>query len=214
MQREDDIFIIPSPPVADPEGTVVEWHYVRERTQEEWTSLKPENIEYKSDSPGLTFRPLGGEERDGHWVERVQVVVGEQNSRAALSPVDLQITASGPGGIQPVKGTVRMTPEINLTHKISAVEVLFTPGTEELNGSTTAPVVGTTLQARTTCEADTDCTDLFRYQWEISPDNRTWYAVPGATDAQWLMPAVLEGKSLQNRHVRVRVVSEIKGEQP
>lgn len=214
VRREDGVFVIPSPPVADPEGTVVEWHYVRERTQEEWTSLKPENIEYKSDSPGLTFRPLGGEERDGHWVERVQVVVGEQSSRAALSPVDLQITASGPGGIQPVKGTVRMTPEINLTHKISAVEVLFTPGTEELNGSTTAPVVGTTLQARTTCEADTDCTDLFRYQWEISPDNRTWYDIPGATDAQWLMPAVLDGKSLQNRHVRVRVVSEINGEQP
>ncbi|MCU6274017.1 inverse autotransporter beta domain-containing protein [Morganella morganii] len=214
VRREDGIFVVPSPTVNDPKGTVVEWHYVRERSKEEWTSLKPDNIEYKSDSPGLTFKSMGGEERDGHWVERVQVMVNEPLGRAALTPVDLHIIASGPGGIQPVKGTVRMTPEVNLTQKVSAVEVVFIPGTEELNGSTTAPVVGTTLQAKTTCDTDTDCTDQFRYQWEVSPDNRSWYAVPGAMDKQWLMPTVLNGQSLQNRHVRVRVASEINGEQP
>lgn len=99
------------------------------------------------------------------------------------------------------------------TQKVSSVEVLFTPGTEVLNGSTTAPVVGTTLQAKTTCEANTDCNGQFTYQWEVSPDSTTWYAVPGATGQSWLMPAVVDGQSLQNRHVRVRVVSEINGEQ-
>lgn len=213
VRREDGKFVVPSPAVNDAAGSVVEWHYVRERSEDEWTSLKPDSVQYRSDSPGLTFKSLGGEERDGHWVERVQVVVNEHVSRAPLAPVDLHITATGPNGVHPVEGTVRMTPEIDLTQKVSSVEVLFTPGTEELNGSTTAPVVGTTLQAKTTCEANTDCSNQFTYQWEVSPDSTTWYAVPGATGQSWLMPAVLDGQSLQNRHVRVRVVSEINGEQ-
>lgn len=211
--REGDKFIVPSPTVNDEAGAVVEWHYVRERSKDEWTTLKPDSVKYRSDSPGLTFKSLGGEEREGHWVERVQVVVNEHNSRVALAPVDLHITAIGPNGVQPVQGTVRMMPETNLLQKVSTVEVLFTPGTEELNGSTAAPVIGTTLQAKTTCEANSDCTDKFRYQWEVSPNGAAWYAVPGAMDKSWLMPAEMDGQSLQNRLVRVRVVSEISGEQ-
>lgn len=212
VRREEGKFMVPSPVVNDEAGSVVEWHYVRERTKEEWTSLKPDSVGYRSDSPGLRFKSLGGEERDGHWVERVQVVVvDEAAGRTPLAPVDLHITATGPDGVHPVQGTVRMTPEIDLTQKVSSVEVLFTPGTEELNGSMTAPVVGTSLQVKTTCEANMDCTDRFRYQWEISPDGVAWFTVPGATDRRWLMPAVLDGQSLQNRQVRVRVVSEISG---
>lgn len=212
-RREDGAFVIPAPAINDAAGSVVEWHYVRERSKEEWTSLKPDDVKYNSNSPGLTFKSLGGEERDGHWVERVQVIINEHNPRARLTPIDLNIVATGPNGIQPVKGTVRMTPEINWTQKVTSVEVSFTPGTDELNGSTTAPVVGRTLQAKTTCEANSDCTERFNYQWEISPDGTAWYAVPDATGQNWLMPAVLGGQSLQNKKVRVKVVSEINGVQ-
>lgn len=64
-------------------------------------------MQYSSDTPGLTFKSLGGEERDGHWVERVQVVVNEHVSRAPMMPVDLHITATGPNGVHPVEVTQR-----------------------------------------------------------------------------------------------------------
>lgn len=113
--REDGKFVVQSPAVNEAAGSVAEWHYVRERSEDEWTSLKPDSVQYRSDSPGLTFKSLGGEERDGHWAERVQVVANEHVSRAPLAPVDLHITATGPNGVHPVEGTVRMTPEIDLT---------------------------------------------------------------------------------------------------
>ncbi|MDI5448924.1 hypothetical protein MJL27_26640, partial [Salmonella enterica subsp. enterica serovar Anatum] len=84
--------------------------------------------------------------------------------------------------------------------KVTSVEVLFTPGTEEANGSVTAPVVGTEMRARTLCVNNTDCTpvvgtemrartlcvnntdctDAFNYQWEISDEMKSWKSVPGA----------------------------------
>ncbi|SQI24774.1 invasin [Salmonella enterica subsp. arizonae] len=72
-QVEDGNFVISTPLPAGEEGKVIEWHYVRERSEEEWASLKPRNIKYQSDTPGLSFKALGGTERDGHWVERVLV---------------------------------------------------------------------------------------------------------------------------------------------
>lgn len=44
VRREDGKFVVPSPAVNDAAGSVVEWHYVRERSEDEWTSLKPENV--------------------------------------------------------------------------------------------------------------------------------------------------------------------------
>ncbi|MGK7407240.1 invasin, partial [Salmonella enterica] len=73
VQVEDGNFVVSTPLPAGEEGKVIEWHYVRERSEEEWASLKPRNIKYQSDTPGLAFKALGGRERDGHWVERVLV---------------------------------------------------------------------------------------------------------------------------------------------
>ncbi|MEG3670213.1 inverse autotransporter beta domain-containing protein [Escherichia fergusonii] len=208
VRREEGKFVIPSPTVNDDNGSIIEWHYVRVRSKDEWKSLKPENVEYSTHSPGLSFKSLGGEERDGQWIEKVQLVVKDPTARMTLAAMELNISATGPGGTHPVNGTIRMTPVMNLTDKVSSVQILFTAGTEELNGSTNAPVVGSTLQAKTTCDTDKDCSSLFRYQWEISPDGNRWYDVPGATGQSWLMPAVMDGHSLQNKQVRVRVVSE------
>ncbi|EAS5578281.1 invasin, partial [Salmonella enterica] len=72
----------------------------------------------------------------------------------------------------------------------------------------TAPVVGTEMRARTLCINDTDCTDAFNYQWEISDEMKSWKSVPGATKATWLLPYSLNGESLQNKYIRVRIISD------
>lgn len=211
VRYEDGVFVLPSPEVGNTDGSIIEWHYVRERSKNEWTSIKPDSVSYSSEASNLSFKSLGGEERDGHWIERVQVIVHEQTNRAVLQPIDLNITATGPNGSHTVTGTVRMTPEIKLINKVSSVAVVFEPGTDELNGSTKAPVVGSTLQAKTLCEATVDCTADFNYQWEVSKDGTYWHSIPGATTATWMMPAMLDNRSMQDLQVRVRVVSEING---
>ncbi|MBA2136225.1 hypothetical protein FE276_10855 [Salmonella bongori serovar 66:z39:-] len=153
---------------------------MRERSKEEWASLKPRNIKYHSDTPGLALKALGGSERDGHWVERVLVKHTGDEARS----LKLYIEASGPDDKHPVKGAILLqTPSGAIAQKISSVEVLFTPGTEEANGSVTAPVVGAEMRARTLCVNNTDCTDAFNYQWEISDEMKSWKSVPGATKA-------------------------------
>lgn len=49
VQVEDGNFVISTPLPAGEEGKVIEWHYVRERSEEEWASLKPRHIKYQSD---------------------------------------------------------------------------------------------------------------------------------------------------------------------
>ncbi|KNX53119.1 hypothetical protein JT73_14645, partial [Listeria monocytogenes] len=49
VQVEDGNFVISTPLPAGEEGKVIEWLYVRERSEEEWTSLKPRHIKYQSD---------------------------------------------------------------------------------------------------------------------------------------------------------------------
>ncbi|MGL4183157.1 inverse autotransporter beta domain-containing protein [Enterobacter ludwigii] len=205
VQVNDGNFIIGTPLVAGEQGKIIEWHYVRARTKEDWAILRPQNIKYISGTPGLTFKSLGGEERDGHWVEKVHVLYSGNKSES----LRFNIQATGPDGKQSVDGTVFMkTTGASLSEKISSIDVIFTPGTIELNGSVTAPVVGTVLRAKTMCTNEKDCTSDFNYQWEISSDTKIWEGVPGATDAVWKMPYMLNGESLQNRYVRVRVISE------
>lgn len=121
----------------------------------------------------------------------------------------LHIEASGPDDKHPVKGTVLLQAQSDsIAQKVTSVEVLFTPGTEEANGSVTAPVVGTEMRARTLCVNNTDCTDAFNYQWEISEEMKSWQSVPGATKATWLIPYSLNGESLQNKYIRVRIISD------
>lgn len=205
VQVEDGNFVISTPLPDGEEGKVIEWHYVRERSEEEWASLKPRNIKYQSDTPGLAFKALGGTERDGHWVERVLVTHIGDDARS----LKLHIEASGPDDKHPVKGTVLLQAQSDsIAQKVTSVEVLFTPGTEEANGSVTAPVVGTEMRARTLCVNNTDCTDAFNYQWEISDEMKSWQSVPGATKATWLLPYSLNGESLQNKYIRVRIISD------
>lgn len=59
VRREEGKFVIPSPTVNDDNGSIIEWHYVRVRSKDEWKSLKPENVEYSTHSPGLSFKSLG-----------------------------------------------------------------------------------------------------------------------------------------------------------
>ncbi|ENF7679045.1 inverse autotransporter beta domain-containing protein [Salmonella enterica] len=205
IQVEGGNFVISTPLPAGEEGKIIEWHYVRERSKEEWASLKPRNIKYQSDTPGLTFKSLGGAERDGHWVERVLVTHIGNDARS----LKLHIAASGPDEKHPVKGVVLLQAQSgSIAQKVTSVEVLFTPGTDEVNGNITAPVVGTEMRARTLCINDTDCTDAFNYQWEISDEMKSWKSVPGATKATWLLPYSLNGESLQNKYIRVRIISD------
>ncbi|MGK7460459.1 invasin, partial [Salmonella enterica] len=46
VQVEDGNFVISTPLPAGEEGKVIEWHYVREPSEEEWASLKPRHIKY------------------------------------------------------------------------------------------------------------------------------------------------------------------------
>lgn len=80
--------------------------------------------------------------------------------------------------------------------------------TDEATGRVTAPVVGTEMRARTLCINNMDCTDAFNYQWEISDEMKSWKSVPGATKATWLLPYSLNGESLQNKYIRVRIISD------
>ncbi|ELE3167814.1 hypothetical protein RMG92_004794 [Salmonella enterica] len=135
----------------------------------------------------------------------------EYNSAISATPSDalrLSITATGNDGSHPLKTDVRLLRHSNLLSTVTAVAIQYTPGTEELNGSTVAPVVGSVLQAKTLCNAGIECTDQFEYQWEISPDGSNWHNVPGATSKTWIMPAQMNGQSLQNMKVRVRVTSD------
>ncbi|EKS6154163.1 inverse autotransporter beta domain-containing protein [Salmonella enterica] len=204
----DGRFVIPAPQATTSNSAIIEWHYVRSRSQEEWISLTPENVKYVTDMPGVTLKTLGGELRDGHWVERVLVEYNSASSTTKPDGVRFSITATDNDGTHPLKTDVQVLWHSNLLPTVTSVAIQYTPGTEELNGSTVAPVVGSALQARTLCNTGAECTVQFKYQWEISPDGSSWHNVPGATRATWVIPAQLNGQSLQNMRVRVRVTSE------
>lgn len=49
------------------------------------------------------------------------------------------------------------------------------------------------MRARTLCVNNTDCTDAFNYQWEISDEMKSRQSVPGATKATGFFLIVLMG---------------------
>ncbi|EIP0297781.1 inverse autotransporter beta domain-containing protein [Salmonella enterica] len=204
----DGNFIINSPVPTGEEGMIIEWHYVRERSKDEWNSLKPGKIEYQTETSGLVLKSLGGVEKNGHWVERVHVTYSGKDGQ----PLVFSINAVGPDGKHPVKGTVKLknTSE-DFTQNISSVRVIYTPGNNEQNGSDLAPVVGTVIRAETLCTDNVDCTERYNYQWEISADNKIWHGIPGATQSTWKIPYEMNGNSFQNRFIRVKIVSEKQG---
>lgn len=201
----DEAFIINTPLAAGEEGHIVEWHYLRERSKEEWMSLRPRNVEYSTDTPGLALKSLGGVEKDGHWVERVRV----NYSGKGRELLTFTVSAAGPDGKHPVKGKVQLKAmQENFTQNIASVKIIYTPGTDEHNGSELAPVVGTVMRAKTLCTDNLDCTDKYIYQWEVSADKKHWSTVPQITGPVWNMPYELNGETLQGRYSRVRIIAE------
>ncbi len=63
------------------------------------------------------------------------------------------------------------------------------------------------MRARTLCVNNTDCTDAFNYQWEISDEMKSGnpYRVRQRPP---LIPYSLNGESLQNKYIRVRIISD------
>ena len=199
-------FEIAAPLTPQSPSVVVEWQYVRERSEQEWVSLKPKEIVYRTGTSALTAHSLGGEERDGHWVERVRLTLSDVSS-AAPEMISLHIDAVGSDGYSPVTGRVMLRNKSDALAHVQHLTVQFTPGTVEHNGSTDAPVIGSILKARTECDKGSDCTQSFVYQWAFSADGTQWTAVEGASEAEWILPAVYRGESLQNKRIRVKIVS-------
>lgn len=199
-------------PINTTDEVILEWRYVRVDDKNNYAYLKPESFKYEDMSPNLTSESLGGNMVDGQWIEKTKVIVGTTKSlptqKASLEGRMVigskRVIAFGPGETVPASaqiGFVRKTG--TALDNISNLSVHYTPGTEELNGSTVAPVVGTTLSAKAECGPQ-DCSADYQYTWQISTDNKNWTDVPNVTAGQWQMPAILNGKSLQGHHVRVK----------
>lgn len=204
---QDGQFILSTPLTPMSPSVVIEWHYVRERSEKEWLSLKPETVSYKSGDPAISVRSLGGEERDGQWVERVKLtrLEGLTLSRSDLT---LEINAAGKDGRDAVTASVIVAQKDFSISQVERLLIDYTPGTVALNGSAIAPVVGSVLRARPVCKDDKTCQTDFVYQWEFSVDGSKWVSVKDATDISWQLPATYAGESLQNKFIRVRVMAE------
>lgn len=198
-------------PVSSTNDVVIEWRFARVADGTN-VYLKPESFKYEGISQNVTSESLGGSFIDGQWVERVKVSLDTTKSvtpQKNLTDTKMivgskRIIAQGPGESSPI------TVDVEFLHRsgspldnITRLSVDYTPGTEVLNGSTVAPVVGSTLSARAECGPQ-DCSADYQYIWQISADNANWTDIPGITSAQWQMPAMLNGKSLQGHHVRVQ----------
>ncbi|EAN2572371.1 invasin [Salmonella enterica] len=199
-------------PVDSTNEVILKWRYVRVDDKNNYAYLKPESFKFEDISSNLTSESLGGEVIDGKWIERIKTIVGtiksqptQQTSFAERMVIgSKRITAYGPGETAAASakiGFVRKTG--TALDNISKLSVNYTAGTEELNGSTVAPVVGSTLTAKAECGPQ-DCSANYQYIWQISADNKNWTDVPNVTTGQWQMPAVLNGRSLQGHHVRVK----------
>lgn len=199
-------------PISATGEVILEWRYVRVDDKNSYAYLKPESFKYEGASPNVVSESLGGSEVNGQWIERIKVSVGTTKTlptQKALLDGQMvigskRVTAYGPGETVPASaeiGFVRKTG--TALDNISRLSVNYTPGTEALNGSTVAPVVGTTLSAKAECGPQ-DCSADYQYTWQISTDNKIWTDVPNVTAGQWQMPATLNGRSLQGHHVRVK----------
>ncbi|MBC6503494.1 invasin [Citrobacter freundii] len=199
-------------PVSATGEVILEWRYVRVDDKNNYAYLKPESFKYEGASPNVVTESLGGSEVNGQWIERIKVSVGTTKTlptqKASLDGRMIigskRVTAYGPGETVPASVEIRFVRKTGTAlDNISRLSVNYTPGTEVLNGSTVAPVVGTTLSAKAECGPQ-DCSADYQYTWQISTDNKTWTDVPNVTAGQWQMPATLNGRSLQGHHVRVK----------
>ena len=198
-------------PVGATNEVIIEWRYVRVGNGAH-AYVKPDDFKYEGVSQNVTSESLGGSVVDGQWIERVKVSLDTTKSIAIQSASvetkaivgSKRLTVHGPGESTPTTVDIEFVRKTGTTlDNISKLSVNYTPGTEVLNGSSVAPVVGSTLSAKAECGPQ-DCSADYRYTWQISSDNANWMDVPNVTTGQWQMPAMLNGQSLQGYHVRVK----------
>jgi len=191
-------------PVGATNEVILSWRFVRVGEGKAYSYLKPESFEYHLSAPNLKSESLGGEMVDGVWVEKVKVTVDTMTNRNITLPMIKKITAIGPGENVPSEVAVQLsTQQGSSLDSISQLNIAYVTGTDELNGSDVAPVVGTTLTAKAECGTN-DCSADYGFTWQISADGNVWEDVENENGYQWQMPAVLNGKSLQNHRVRVK----------
>lgn len=200
-------------PTTNTDEVILEWRFVRVDDSEAYAYLKPESFKYESISHNASSESLGGSYVDGIWIERVKVKldttaassVSQSSSVEARRIIGTKrVTAYGAGVPVAASAEVQfMKQSTSALDEITRLSVDYTPGNDQLNGSTVAPVVGSTLSAIAECGPQ-DCTDNYQYTWQVSADNVNWTDIPDVTTRQLQLPAILNGKSLQGYHVRVK----------
>lgn len=201
--------------VNDPAGMLISWRFVRvtKGDKEKWVSVKPKDVSYTSQTDNVLIESLGGEDINGEWIEKFRIKYKDIYSANGSEDIAVSINALGPEGLHTSMAKIKTKAIKDKLSNISSVTIDYPAGTLEENGSVDAPVVGTTLSARTLCETNQDCTAEFNYQWEVS-DGSNWHVVSGVNTSTWAVPVEINGVSLQNRKVRVSVVqAKVQGKQ-
>lgn len=189
-------------PVSSSNEIVLEWRFVRVRDKNDFAYIKPESFKYEALTSHMKSESLGGNFVDGVWVEKVKVTLGTPQS--AVVPVGKNIVAWGPSESEPVIAQVALNPQgTSVLDNITQLNIEYTVGNEVVNGSTTSPVVNTDMRAKAQCGPQ-DCTASYQYVWQVSQDGVNWEDIPDVKTDMWKIPAVLNGKSLQGYHVRVK----------
>lgn len=189
-------------PVSSNNEVVLEWRFVRVREKDDFAYIKPESFKYETLTPHMKSESLGGDFVDGIWVEKVKVTLNPP--QGTVVPVGKNIMAWGPGESEPAIAQVALNPQgTSALDNITQLNIEYTTGNEILNGSTTSPVVNTEMRVKAQCGPQ-DCTAGYQYVWQVSQDGVNWEDIPDVKTAVWKMPAILNGKSLQGHHVRVK----------
>ncbi|EHF1242555.1 invasin [Salmonella enterica] len=193
--------------VNDPDGMLISWRFVRvtKEDKEKWVSVKPKEVSYNSQTGNVLIESLGGEEINGEWIEKFRIKYKDSTRANGTEDIAVSIHATGLDGLHKSIAKVKTKAIKDKLSNISSITIDYPAGTLEENGSVDAPVVGTTLSARTVCETNQDCTADFNYQWEVS-DGSGWHVVSGVNTSTWSVPMEINGVSLQNRKVRVSAV--------
>lgn len=189
-------------PVSSNNEVVLEWRFVRVREKDDFAYIKPESFKYETLTPHMKSESLGGNFVNGVWVEKVKVTLS--TPQGTVVPVGKNIMAWGPSESEPAIAQVALNPQgTSALDNITQLNIEYTTGNEMLNGSTTSPVVNTEMRAKAQCGPQ-DCTADYQYVWQVSQDGVNWEDIPDVKTEVWKMPAVLNGKSLQGHHVRVK----------
>ncbi|EAA2307191.1 invasin [Salmonella enterica] len=205
--HDGEQYVLPPIDANDPAGMVVSWRFVRVKKEdkERWVSVKPKEVLYSPQSDNVLIESLGGEEIEGDWIEKFRIKYRDISRVNGSEEIAVSINATGPAGIHKPVAKIKTKAIKDKLSKITSIAIDYPAGTIEENGSIDAPVVGTTLTARTMCETNQDCTTDFNYRWEVS-DGENWHVVSGITTSTWSVPFEINGVSLQNRKVRVSAV--------